>query len=72
MVKNDVLLSMRYLMLAMLFDHVLPVYIFKMFCFHRYDLHALQICVSLIEDTFLVSQEKKGGKVCVFSCNLDL
>ena len=63
---------MRYLMLAMLFDHVLPVYIFKMFCFHRYDLHALQICVNLIGNTFFVSREKKGGKVCIFSCNLDV
>ena len=46
--------------LVTLFDHVVPVYTFKMFCFHSYDARASQICVNLNGDTFLVSREKKN------------
>ena len=35
----------------------------KIFYFHRYDPHALQICISW---------EKKGGKVCTFFCNRNI
>ena len=62
LLKNNVLLSMHYLTLATLFDHVLPVYTCEMFCFHSYDPRALQICVNLIRDTSLVSREKKVAK----------
>ena len=62
MVKNDALLSMHYLTLATLFDHVVYVYNCEMFCFDSYDARASQICVNFTRDTFLVSREKKLAK----------
>ena len=41
--KNDVLFSLHYLTLVTLFDHVVPVYVCEMFCFHKYDPRASQI-----------------------------
>ena len=68
LVKNDVLLLSHYVTLATLFDHALPVYTCEMFSFHRHDPRALQICVNLIRNTYPASR-KKGGQVCIFSCN---
>ena len=68
LVKNDVLLLSHYVTLATLFDHALPVYTCEMFSFHRHDPRALQICVNLIRNTYPASR-KKGGHVCIFSCN---
>ena len=59
LVKNNVFLSMHYLILATLFDHFVPVYTFEMFGFHRYNPRVSQICVKLTRETFLVWQEKK-------------
>ena len=33
---------------------------------------ALQICVNLIRESFLVSREKKADDVCIFSWNRDI
>ena len=68
-VKNNVSLSIHYLMIATLFGHAVPDYTCKMFCFHRYDLHDLQICVNLTKGTLIVSRKKKGCKVCTVSWN---
>ena len=43
LVKNNVFLSMHYLMLATLFGHFVPVCTCKMFDFRRHDPRALQI-----------------------------
>ena len=47
------------------FDHALLVHTSEIFCFHRYDSRALQICINLISNTFHVSH-KKGGEFCIF------
>ena len=52
-VKNNVFLSMHYLMLTILFDHFLSVYTCEMFGVHRNDPRALQICVNLTRELFL-------------------
>ena len=44
----------------------------RSFCFHKYNPQALQIYVDLTNDTFLVSREKIGGEVCIFSWNHDV
>ena len=66
-VKNNVSLSIHYLMIATLFGHAVPDYTCKMFCFHRYDLHDLQICVNLTKGTLLKGTSHERKKVAKFA-----
>ena len=67
MVKNDVLLSMNYLILTMLFDHAVAVYTCEMFCFTGM-IHVLCKFVLILPGKYSSPHKKtKCDKVCIFS-----